>query len=39
LVEDGSVGAEERVLGKTTFEVGGTDVEGLAFSFGISIIT
>lgn len=39
LVEDGSIGAEEGVLGQATLGVVGTDVEGLALSLGISIVT
>ena len=38
LVEDGAVGAEEGVLGKTTLAVSGADVEDLTLSLGISIV-
>lgn len=38
LVEDGSVGAKERVLGKITLEVSCANVEGLAFSLWVSIV-
>jgi hypothetical protein len=39
LVEDGSVGAEEGVLGKSTLSVGGADVEHLALGLRVSIVT
>ena len=39
LVEDGSVGAEERVLGEAALTVGGANVEHLALSLGIGVIT
>ncbi len=39
LVEDGTVGAEERVLAQTAVAVGGADVEGLAFSILVSVIS
>jgi len=39
LVEDGSVGAEETVLGKTTLAVGCANVEHLALSLGVGIIS
>merc|ERR1712241_225531 len=39
LVEDGTVGAEERVFGKTTLSVISTDMEDLALSLGVSIVT
>ena len=39
LVEESSVGAEEAVLGKTTSTVGGANVEDLAFSFGVGVVS
>ena len=39
LVEDGAVGAQEGVLGKTTGTVGGAHMESLTFGFGISIVS
>jgi len=39
LVEDGSVGAEERVLSQTSLAIGGTDVEDLALGIGVSVVT
>jgi hypothetical protein len=39
LVEDGSVGTEEAVLGQTTGSVSGADVEDLALSLGVSVVT
>ena len=38
LVEDGSVGAEEGVLGQATLAVSGTDVENLALRLGVSVV-
>ena len=38
LVEDGSIGAEEAVLGQTALTVSGADVEDLALSLGIGIV-
>ena len=38
LVEDGSVGAEEGVLGEATLAVSGTDVENLALGLGVSVV-
>jgi len=39
LVENGSVGAQERVFGQTTLAIGGTYMESLAFSINITIIS
>ena len=39
LVEDGSIRTQERVFGETTLAVSGTNVEGLAISLSIGIIT
>ena len=39
LVEDGSVGAEEGILGKAALSVSGTDVEDLALSLSIGVIS
>merc|ERR1711976_239310 len=39
LVEDGTIRAEEGVLGKTALSVRGANVEDLAFSLGIGIVT
>ena len=39
LVEDGSIGAEEAVLGKTSSTISSADVECLTLSFWISIVT
>ena len=39
LVEDGSVGAEETVLGESALTVSSTDVEDLAFSLRVSVVT
>ena len=39
LVEDGSVGAEEAVLGKTSSTISSADVEHLALGFWISIVS
>ena len=39
LVEDGTVGAQEGVLGQTTSTVGGTDMESLTFGLGISVVS
>ena len=39
LVEDGSVGTEETVLGETTSSISCTDVENLTLSLLISIVT
>ena len=39
LVEDGSIRAEETVLAETTLTVSSADMEHLAFSFRVSIIT
>ena len=39
LVENSSVGAEERVFGKTSLTVSSTDVEHLALSLGISVVS
>lgn len=39
LVEDGSVGAEEAVLGKASSTISGTDVENLALSLWVSVIS
>ena len=39
LVEDGSVGAEEAVLGQTAGSIGGTDVEDLALGLGVGVVT
>jgi len=39
LVEEGTVGAEEAVLGEAIIAVVSTDVEGLAVSIGVSIVT
>ena len=38
LVEDGSVGAEEAVLGQTTGAVSGADVEDLALGLGVGVV-
>ena len=38
LFEDSSIRAEEAVFGETTVSIAGTDVEGLAVSFRISIV-
>ena len=38
LVENGSVGAQEGVLGKAALAVGRADMESLAFGFGITIV-
>ena len=39
LVEDGSVGTEEAVLGQTSGSVSSADVESLALSLGVSVVT
>ena len=39
LVEDGSVGTEEAVLGEAALAIAGTDVKSLALGFGVSIVT
>ena len=39
LVEDGSVGAEEGVLGKATLAISSADVEHLALGFRVSIVS
>merc|ERR1712203_610981 len=39
LVEEGSVGAEEAVLGEATGAVSSADVEGLALSLGVRVVT
>ena len=39
LVENSSVGAEERVLGQSSLTISSTNMEDLTFGFGISIIT
>ena len=39
LVEEGSVGAEEAVLGETTSTIGCADVESLALSLGVRVVT
>jgi len=39
LVEDGSIGTEEAVLGEAALPIAGTDVESLALGFSISIVT
>ena len=39
LVENGAIGAQEGVFGKTTLAISSTDMESLAFSFSISIVT
>jgi len=39
LVENSSVGTEERVLGKASLTISSTNMEDLTFSFRISIIT
>jgi len=39
LIEDGSVWTEETVLGKTSLTVSSADMEDLAFSLRVSIVT
>merc|ERR1712123_268158 len=39
LVEEGSVGTEEAVLGETTGSISSADVESLAFSLRVSVVT
>jgi hypothetical protein len=39
LVEDGSVGAEETVLGESSLAISGTDVEHLALGFGVGVVS
>ena len=39
LVEDSTVGAEEAVLGQTSGSVSSADVESLALSLGVSVVT
>jgi hypothetical protein len=39
LVKDGSVRAEERVLGQTALTIGGTDVENLALGIRVGVVT
>merc|ERR1719273_2089929 len=39
LVEEGSVGTEEAVLGQTSGSVSSADVESLALSLGVSVVT
>ena len=39
LVEDGSVGAEEAVLGEPTSAISGANVENLALSLGVGVVS
>ena len=39
LIENGTIGAQKGVFGKTTESVSGTNVESLAFGVGIGIVT
>ena len=39
LVEDGTVGAQEGVLGKASGAIGGADMESLTFGLGISVVS
>ena len=39
LVEDGSIGTEEAVLGEAALPIAGTNVESLALGFSVSIVT
>jgi hypothetical protein len=38
LTEDGTVGAEERVLGEAALAVSGADVKNLAFGLGVGVV-